>query len=324
MAARAKYNYDFETLHLGNACTQVASLDITQFELTLVLSNWRILMSDKLVIINAFTHSGAGGNPAGVVLNADNLTRDEKQSIARDAGLSETAFVSKSTIADFKLEFFTPTKQIPHCGHATIATFSYLAQQGILKKTKSSKETIDGIREIFLDNGKAYMEQGAPQFSSLPNEAEILDAIGIDRKAILPGVPIKKVNTGNSFLIIPLASVSILKQLKPNFDLIAQISDAHQMIGFYPFALVDRQEFDATARMFAPSYGITEESATGMAAGPLACYLHDVLGNKKTEFFIEQGAHMTPPSKSSLHAKLTVGGTKIEKLFVGGSSSANS
>ena len=78
----------------------------------------------KVAILNAFVDSGKGGNPAGVVLDADCLTDSQKLDIAQKIGLSETAFVSNSHTADFKLDFFTPQKQIAHCGHATIATFS--------------------------------------------------------------------------------------------------------------------------------------------------------------------------------------------------------
>ena len=99
-------------------------------------------------IVYAFSISGVGGNPAGVVLNADNLSIEEKQRIAGYVGLSEIAFVSKSNQADFKLDFFTPTRQIAHCGHATIATFSYLKKKGFVIGDRSSKETIDGSREI--------------------------------------------------------------------------------------------------------------------------------------------------------------------------------
>ena len=96
----------------------------------------------EVQILNAFVDNNKGGNPAGVVLNADNLTNEQKLKIAKKVGLSETAFVSKSEIADFKLDFFTPTRQIAHCGHATIATFSYLSQSGLIKNTLSSKETM--------------------------------------------------------------------------------------------------------------------------------------------------------------------------------------
>ena len=96
----------------------------------------------EVQILNAFVDNNTGGNPGGVVLNADNLTNDQKLKIAANIGLSETAFVSKSDIAGFKLDFFTPTRQIAHCGHATIATFSYLSQSGLIKSSLSSKKQL--------------------------------------------------------------------------------------------------------------------------------------------------------------------------------------
>ena len=67
------------------------------------------------------------------MLDADRLTSQQKQEIATKVGLSETAFVSPSSVAEFKLDFFTPVKQIPHCGHATIGTFTYLKKNGMIK-----------------------------------------------------------------------------------------------------------------------------------------------------------------------------------------------
>ncbi len=74
----------------------------------------------------SFIDGDTGGNPAGVVVDADALTGTQKLAVAQAMGLSETAFVSRSASATFKLEFFTPTRQIAHCGHATVATFSLL------------------------------------------------------------------------------------------------------------------------------------------------------------------------------------------------------
>ena len=104
----------------------------------------------EVQILNAFVDNGKGGNPAGVVLNANKLSDKNRLEIAKKVGLSEPAFVSRSKTEDFKLDFFTPSKQIAHCGHATVATFSYLKQIGDLKKDSSSKETIDGKRKIRL------------------------------------------------------------------------------------------------------------------------------------------------------------------------------
>jgi PhzF family phenazine biosynthesis protein len=70
--------------------------------------------------------------------------------------------------------------------------------------------------------------------------------------------------------------------------------------------------------MFAPLYGIEEEAATGMAAGPLAAYLHDKLGIKADQFLIEQGTYMPVPSPSLIRVELIKTGDRITKLFVGG------
>jgi PhzF family phenazine biosynthesis protein len=275
-------------------------------------------------VINAFIDAGRGGNPAGVVLDADHLGPDARQQIAAQAGLSETAFVSSSAAADFRLEFFTPTRQIPHCGHATVATFSYLAQQGRVAGPESSKETIDGRREIFLQGDLAFMEQLAPRYRPLPDEpgvdtAAVLASLNLAESDLLPGRRPLIVNTGNSFLIVPLAGEAALAAIRPDQPAIHRISDRLDLIGYYPFTLTTQVAGrDAAARMFAPRYGIPEESATGMAAGPLACYLYDHLAMKQAGFVIEQGRLMVPPSPSELQVELTLDQGQITRLMAGG------
>jgi PhzF family phenazine biosynthesis protein len=274
----------------------------------------------EVQLLNAFVDQGIGGNPAGVVLDADALTADQKQAIARKTGLSETAFVSKSTIADFKLDFFTPTRQIAHCGHATIATFSFLAQTGVTSSNRSSKETIDGKREILLVDDLAFMEQKAPQYQSAGLYGEqIIKSLNLAEQDLLPGAPILKVNTGNSFIIVPVAGPEVLKRIEPDFELITQISEELDLIGFYVFCLLpNNRGRDADTRMFAPRYGIQEEAATGMAAGPLACYMYDRLLIKKDTFLIQQGNFMVPPSPSVIQVNISLKADQISSLMVGG------
>lgn len=271
-------------------------------------------------IISGFVDGDSGGNPAGVVLGADGLSGDEKQTIASKAGMSETAFVSKSSVADFKLDFFTPVKQIPHCGHATIATFSYLQQSGRLNKNESSKETIDGTRKIILRDDQAFMEQLAPKYFSVQNEMkEILFSLHLKPDDLINEAKPAIVNTGNSFLIIGLKEIEKLKLLQPDLDLISKISEPHNLIGFYVFTkktIVTGR--DASTRMFGPYYGIPEESATGMAAGPLACYLYDRIGMKKQQWKIEQGQFMKPPSPGRITVDLLTENKKIKSLMAGG------
>lgn len=270
-------------------------------------------------VINAFSIDGKGGNPAGVVLNADDLTSVEKQTVAATLGISETAFVSKSVRAGFKLEFFTPNKQIAHCGHATIATFSYLKRIGLISGNQSSKETIDGNRDIFFSEAIPFMEQTAPSYKKVEADLEaILSSLSIDQSDLLSPNSPSIVNTGNSFLIVPVAGKDILNSLKPDLDKITRYSEKHDLVGYYLFTPLLEERIDASARMFAPRFGINEEAATGMAAGPLGCYLFDRRLTTKSELVIGQGDYMLVPSPSLISVNLIIENNIIEKLYVGG------
>ena len=278
--------------------------------------------TDKITvkILTAFTDGGKGGNPAGVVLDADQLSHSQKLAIAGKVGLSETAFVSASKVAAFKLDFYTPNKQIPHCGHATIATFSYLQQLGMIDTENSSKETIDGTRAIKLKGNMAFMEQSPPRYQEVTHRMEvILKSLGLGPEDLLPGALPRIVNTGNSFLLIPVKNSGILKGIIPQHDLIGALSEEFDLIGFYPFTrdtVIPGR--DASSRMFGPRYQIYEEAGTGMAAGPLACYLHHVLNVKKKRYLIEQGHYMENPSPSLILVDLETEGNTITGLMAGG------
>lgn len=278
-------------------------------------------MKTHVKIINAFIDGAAGGNPAGVVLDADSLSADQKLQIAAQVGLSETAFISKSKIADFKLDFFTPNRQIAHCGHATIATFSYLQQLGKIPNPNTSKETMDGPRKIRMDGESAFMEQTSPRYIDASKHLdEILHSLQVSKDDLLNDFQPVVVNTGNSFMIIPLKDKATVKRIQPDSEIIYTISEIYDLIGFYIFTPdTDIPDRDAGARMFGPRYSIPEEAATGMAAGPLACYLYDIMDVKKETFLIEQGHWMPQPSPSIITVRLELDSSgKIERLFAGG------
>lgn len=274
-------------------------------------------------IVNAFPDAPGGGNPAGVVLDADALTAAQKLAIARQVGLSETAFVSASQTATFRLEFFTPARQIAHCGHATIATFSLLRQRGVLGDGRFSKETIDGKRDILLDGDMAFMEQTAPTYTRIDPEsdlgARIASSLGHPPGLGADGVDPQVVSTGNSFLLVALPDARALTDLTPRQDQVHAISDELDLIGVYAFTTeTQRPGRHAGARMFAPRFGIPEEAGTGMAAGPLACLLHDVLGVPERVLLIEQGWLMQPPSPSLIQVVLEREHGRITRLMAGG------
>ena len=265
-------------------------------------------------IVNAFTDGGRGGNPAGVVLDADGLDAAARLAIAGRMGLSETAFVSRSESETFRLEFFTPTRQIAHCGHATIATFVLLRELGRVADGTSTKETIDGVRKVIVEGDMVSMEQRAPTIEPL----KFMPATSLDLSIGASSLGSWIVDTGNRFAVIELENRQALAAVKPRQEEIARISESLDLVGYYLFTRdAGRDDRIATTRMFAPRYGIAEEAATGMAAGPLAGLLFERFGGGPS-IVIEQGALMPEPSPSALHVRLDLEHGKPVRLFAGG------
>lgn len=276
----------------------------------------------QVYLVDAFVDRGLGGNPAGVVLDAGCFTAEQQQAIATRVGLSETAFVSDSETAGFRIDFFTPTARVGDCGHATVAAFSLLKEKGLLTGTVSSKELVNGqVREIQFEDGMVFMEQAAPQYRELSDS----DLEALRRSLGLPAdrdwMPARPmvVNTGENFLLLPLSNAEEVARLQPDMDAVTALSKKHQLIGYYVFSTeTSSADRHAGARMFAPLYGIPEESATGMGAGPCACFMADVMGYGLDTLFIEQGRFMEPPSPSFLRADFQWSGEKVSGLRVGG------
>jgi PhzF family phenazine biosynthesis protein len=268
--------------------------------------------------LNAFTQSIEGGNPAGVVLNADGLNVAQMQELAGEIGFSEIAFVSASDKADFKVRFFTPSAEVDLCGHATIAAFSLLLQKGILSGSEYTQETKAGVLKIKVNGSSIYMQQAMPQYFEVTDIGEILNSLGIDKNDLADKLPIQAVSTGLKDIFIPLSNEKSLQNLKPDMNKIEAVSKKFDAVGFHVFAAENKPEKTAVCRNFAPLYGIPEESATGTSNGALACYLykHGVLADDGKEVVFQQGTYMNRPSL--IRAKLLTNDGKLEEVWVGG------
>lgn len=116
--------------------------------------------------IDAFTKERFKGNPAGVVVNADGLTDLQMQRIARELNNSETAFLFSpdDTTCDGVIRYFTPKKEVPTCGHATIAAMYARALEDNLDSCVLRYKTKIGLLpfEIIRKNGdyQVIMTQG--------------------------------------------------------------------------------------------------------------------------------------------------------------------
>lgn len=262
----------------------------------------------------AFSKDDKGGNKAGVVLGRSELTSVQKAAIAKEMGYSETAFVLDSDKADFKLQYFTPTEEVPLCGHATIAAFSTLKLLNMLDKTDCTIETEIGILNIHIkDDGLILMEQNCPAY------LEVLDSdifIGcIERNFIDHRFPIQIVSTGLNDIMLPVDSAEHLEQLSPDFEMIANMSKEKEVVGVHAFTMMKESDVTAICRNFAPLYGIDEESATGTASCALACYLFKYYKHQP-QYIFEQGHNMGEISR--IVVNLSYHENVIDSVFVGG------
>lgn len=262
----------------------------------------------------AFSKDDKGGNKAGVVLGRSELTSVQKAAIAKEMGYSETAFVLDSDKADFKLQYFTPTEEVPLCGHATIAAFSTLKLLNMLDKPDCTIETEAGILNIHIkDDGLILMEQNRPAY------LEVLDSdifTGcIERNFIDHRFPIQIVSTGLNDVMLPVDSVEHLEQLSPDFEMIANMSKEKEVVGVHAFTMIKESDVTAICRNFAPLYGIDEESATGTANCALACYLFKYY-KQQSQYVFEQGHNMGDISR--IVVNLSYHENVIDSVFVGG------
>lgn len=277
-------------------------------------------MRVKVYTVNSFAKSINGGNPAGVVLNADGLSDVEMKKIAGVVGFSETAFVMKSNLADFMVRFFTPNEEVDFCGHATIAVFHTISSKGYIKSGRYSQETKAGILDVqVMEDLSIMMNQNIPSYHEIIEKQEIADSLNITVGEMLENLPVQIVSTALRDILVPIKSLDILNSINPDFKKVENISSKYNTVGYHIFTLESLNESNAHCRNFAPLYGIPEESATGTSNGALACYLYKY-GKLKhdhiTNISIEQGYSMERPSEIKI--ALTTKEKEITEVRVGG------
>jgi PhzF family phenazine biosynthesis protein len=235
--------------------------------------------------INSFTENKFSGNPAGVVLDATGLSEKEMLLIAREMNCSETAFILPTdNVANYKVEvrFFTPTIEVPICGHATIAAHYAMALNTIepLGSSNYSQKTKAGILpiQIVKKQNKIFvkMTQGKISFESITNanQQKIIKALGISTNELLENHPIEIASTGHSKVMIGISSKETLNSLQPNLNDLSNISKEIGCNGYFVYCISnENDQFTTNGRMFAPAIGINEDPVTGNANGPLGAYL---------------------------------------------------
>ncbi|HZY10726.1 MAG TPA: PhzF family phenazine biosynthesis protein [Bacteroidota bacterium] len=237
----------------------------------------------KIKEVDAFTTIPQTGNPAGVVLEGKNLTEKQMQAIAREINLSETAFILPPTKqqADMRIRWFTPTMEVPLCGHATIASFHCMAEEGAYGMTKKGEyhfelETASGVLPVdVIKNDVITVMFGLkiPIFEKGQH-------FKIDLVRIL-NTPISdfdnRINiVRTDYLYVPIRRLHNLFTMKPNFLTMTNFLNTRKLRGvcIYTTETVDRESV-VHSRFFAPNCGINEDPVTGSSHGPLAILLFE-------------------------------------------------
>lgn len=235
--------------------------------------------------VDAFTRTPFSGNPAGVVLDADFLDSKTMQKIAMEMNLSETVFVLEPTNpeADIRLRWFTPSQEVNLCGHATIAAFHVLAEEGrfdLIPGEPQSFEVETKSGNLIVDvewlNQHPYIKFSLPvnQFYPYPGDiSQLCGSLGLAEVELSRKV--KPMITDSGYCYIPVTHFDSLKTIEPNRALLAKLDELYDIKGFAVVTMdTGDKDIDWHMRFFAPGLGVFEDPVTGSANGPMAAYLY--------------------------------------------------
>lgn len=268
----------------------------------------------EFLIVDAFTDTLFGGNPAGVVIlgsGADFPPEGIMQKTAAELRYSETAFVKQTGENTFHTRYFTPEAEVKLCGHATIGAFyALLATKRVSSHTRCENMTRAGKISVEILPDMILMDMAPPkaisQMGNICDLRVLYEVMGLDfekqRKAMLKDdkemdlLP-EVISTGLPDILLPVADEQALASIKPDFPALCDLSARYEVVGVHAFTLGAPGD-PVHCRNFAPLYAIDEEAATGTSNGALTYYLYrnGRLADGAETIFI-QGEAMGRPSR---------------------------
>jgi len=229
-------------------------------------------------IVDSFTDKPFKGNPAGVCVLNEKLTDQQMQSIAKELGLSETAFITQIDKPNkYSIRYFSPKMEIPLCGHATLASSKVLFEidSKIIDIHFKNIQNLD----LMIKKDEEKIEMEFPVYDTIPQNTpdELLKALGIEK------ILNSEFNKETNILLIEIESCQLLNNLSPNFE---KLRASHNSInGVLITAISDKNDFDFESRYFWPWSGTNEDPVTGGTHTFLAKYWATRLNKKKMNSF---------------------------------------
>ncbi len=211
--------------------------------------------------VDAFTDRPFLGNPVAVVIGAEGLDSEQMQRIARWTNLSETTFLLKSEVADYRLRIFTPAQELPFAGHPTIGSAHAALESGFIKKKATfTQECGAGVLELSLEEEKIFVKGPRPK-------------IGDVRKTLPFASKLLRVDVGAVWVVGEVADSRRLASLKPDMEGLIAFSIDHEAAGVTVFADSGEDGAAIHVRSFAPAHGIAEDPVCGSGNLSVAAYL---------------------------------------------------
>lgn len=228
-------------------------------------------------IVDSFTDATFKGNPAGVCILKSDLPEALMLAIARELGLSETAFIRELKTGDYSIRYFSPKMEIPLCGHATLA-----ASKVLYERNKRLSEihffTAQDLDLLIQKKGHAIVME-FPVYDTSPAEApkELLLALGIE------SIINSAYNAETNILMLEIGDPLLLADLEPDFE---RLKRSHDTInGVLVTAISKKTDYDFESRYFWPWSGTNEDPVTGGTHTFLTKYWSERLGKTKMRSF---------------------------------------
>ena len=222
----------------------------------------------RLFQIDSFTRQIFKGNPAGVCLVDQPLSEETMQALATEMNLAETAYIEKRG-GKYGLRWFTPAREVPLCGHATLASAFVLFEEGIHDKSSPIIfETLSG--ELIVkaeDDGSLLMD--FPRND--PGKYQGSETVKI--RTLFGDAVLEILEVPNELIVI-LDSAEAVKKANPSSDIIAELAVNGVMISGWD----ESGKYDFVSRYFAPNLGIKEDPVTGFIHTILSPYWTKVKG----------------------------------------------
>jgi trans-2,3-dihydro-3-hydroxyanthranilate isomerase len=283
-------------------------------------------MNYRIVYVDAFTTIQFQGNPCAVVPEADGLSEQQMQLIAREANQPETAFVTSSSKADFRVHYFTPHHRIPFAGHPTIATGYLLARDGRIERGNPAVVHFEfdigplPVEVYFTESAKperVVMSQPEPVFGPEVDAREVGPCFFLEPTQLMRGMPAQVISTGVPFLIVPVRDLETLKNIEMDRPRLRELLETYDAAAAFLFCLDGFDEAaDTHARFFNPD-GTMEDPFTGSASGCMGTYVVHRGLKPGPILQIEQGHIMGRPGTGVLEVERK--GDRITGIRLGGS-----